>query len=122
MNANLLPEVVNEILIARKGLRDLQHDIELRSLEHGAGTLPFLTAERADAPPSALDEVDVAARELLHDGARSLALGPTVVGTSVGPHRQNERTGDEAERDVADEPPLELLRELHGGPPGRFRR
>jgi len=122
MNTGIFAEVVNEILIARKRLRELQHGIELRPLDHGAAPLPFSTAGRADALSSALDEVDVAARELLRDGAGSLAVGPTVVGASRGSQRENERTGDRAEYDAADEPPLEMFRELQGGPPDWFRR
>jgi hypothetical protein len=117
MRAAIVAEIVLEILIARKGLRDLEHGIEPRSLEDAAAALPVLTAQRTDASTRPLDEVHVAAREFLRDGAGALTVGPAVVGASLAAHAQSER-GDGARHRDTDDPRIEQLRELQDGLPG----
>jgi hypothetical protein len=111
MRAEVLAEIVLQILIARKRLRDLQHRIEPRSLEHGAAALPVLSAQRTHAATRALHEVHVAARELLRDRAGTLAVRPAVVGASLAADGQDERgDGTRGQRDT-DDPRIEHARE-----------
>ncbi len=112
MRADRVTDRVLEILIARKRDRDLEHEIEFRSLDDGASALPLLTAERADAATRALDEVHVAARKLLGNGAGALALGAAVVGPSLAGDGESERGDGPAGRGDTDEPRIDQLRKF----------
>ncbi len=117
VEAAVLQHVVLQVLVAREGRRDLEDRIELRALDDRAAALPVLSTGRTNATPGALDEVDVAARDPLGETAGAFAFGTTVVGACLTAHGEDERRRRRTGQDVANEPRVEQLRVLQGGPP-----
>lgn len=117
MRAAIPSEVMLQVLIARERLRDAEDGIEPHSLPDRAAALPVLTTQRTYASTAALDEVHVAARELLRNRAGALAVGAAVVGSSLAAHTEDER-GDGPRSSKTDESRPEHLRKLHDGLPG----
>jgi hypothetical protein len=117
MRTAILAEVVLQILVTRKRLRDLEHRVEPHPLGHGAAPLPLLTAQRADATTGALHQVHVAAGEFLRERAGTLAVCTARVGARFGAESEKERAGGQRGRSNTNDSPLELLRVFQCRPP-----
>lgn len=101
VEAHVLDEIVLQILIADLRHGRLEDQIDLHALERRAASLTFGSANRTNAAPASLDEVHVAARKLLVDPTRALAVGPAIVGARGAAHGKRERDAGEHETDVA---------------------
>ncbi len=117
VGADVLQQIVLQVLITRVCGRRLEHRIDLRSLDDRTSSLSFLAAERTHASTAALHEVDVAARELLPERARALALGATPIRARFLGQAEDEAGGGQTRQGDGNESRTEQLLEVQGDLP-----